>query len=52
VAGLPGVAQIDRTEVSAVYLRDPDGHILELATAGPGMTVDEPLEQLGQRAVG
>ncbi|MDQ3720642.1 MAG: VOC family protein [Actinomycetota bacterium] len=43
---------LDRTYFRSVYLRDPDGHILELATAGPGMTVDEPLEQLGQRAVG
>ena len=43
---------LDRTYFRSLYLRDPDGHILELATAGPGMTVDEPLEQLGQRAVG
>ncbi len=42
---------LDRTYFKSVYLRDPDGHILELATMGPGVTVDEPLEQLGVRPV-
>ena len=43
---------MDRTYFKSVYLRDPDGHILELATVGPGLTVDEPLEELGRRPVG
>ena len=38
---------MDRTYFKSVYLRDPDGHILELATVGPGLTVDEPLEGSG-----
>ena len=42
---------LDRTYFRSIYLRDPDGHILELATLGPGVTVDEPLEQLGHRPV-
>lgn len=38
---------VDRTYFRSIYLRDPDGHILELATPGPGFAVDEPLDQLG-----
>lgn len=37
----------DRKWFSSIYFRDPDGVILEIATAGPGWTVDEPLVQLG-----
>ena len=29
---------MDRTYFKSVYLRDPDGHIIELATKGPGLT--------------
>jgi len=43
---------LDRTYFRSIYFHDPDGHILELATLGPGMTVDEPLEELGVRPVG
>lgn len=39
---------MDRTYFKSIYSNDPDGHIIELATNGPGFTVDEPLEQLGQ----
>jgi glyoxylase I family protein len=28
---------LDRTYSKSVYLRDPDGHIIELATVGPGL---------------
>jgi catechol 2,3-dioxygenase-like lactoylglutathione lyase family enzyme len=42
---------LDRTYFKSVYLRDPDGHIVELATLGPGLTADEPLEELGRRPV-
>jgi glyoxalase family protein len=31
---------MDRTFFKSIYLRDPDGHIVELATAGPGITPD------------
>ena len=31
---------MDRTFFHSIYLRDPDGHIVELATAGPGITPD------------
>jgi catechol 2,3-dioxygenase-like lactoylglutathione lyase family enzyme len=45
--GVPCTEVMDRTYFKSLYLRDPDGHIVELATLGPGLTVDEPLEQLG-----
>jgi catechol 2,3-dioxygenase-like lactoylglutathione lyase family enzyme len=41
----------DRGAFRSLYLRDPDGHIVELATDGPGLTADEPLEELGRRPV-
>ncbi len=42
---------LDRTYFKSVYLRDPDGHVIELATLEPGLTADEPLEELGRRQV-
>ena len=41
--GVECTAVLDRTYFKSVYLRDPDGHILELATLGPGVTVDVSL---------
>ena len=32
----------------AILMLDPDGHIVELATAGPGFAVDEPVSDLGR----
>ena len=49
--GVPVTEMLDRTYFKSVYLRDPDGHIIELATLGPGLTADEPLEELGRRPV-
>ena len=37
----------DRIYFKSIYFHDPDGHIVELATAGPGFSIDEPLDQLG-----
>lgn len=34
--GVPCTEILDRTFFKSVYLRDPDGHIVELATRGPG----------------
>ena len=42
---------MDRTYFKSIYLRDPDGHIVELATLGPGMTADEPVDELGRTAI-
>ena len=44
------VSQIlDRDYFRSIYTNDPDGHIVELATNGPGFAVDEPVEILGER---
>jgi catechol 2,3-dioxygenase-like lactoylglutathione lyase family enzyme len=48
---VPCTEVLDRTYFKSLYLRDPDGHIVELATEGPGLTADEPLEELGRRPV-
>jgi glyoxalase family protein len=50
--GIPCTEVMDRRYFKSLYLRDPDGHIIELATLGPGLTADEPLEELGRRPVG
>ncbi len=41
-------AILDRTYFRSIYSRDPDGHLIEIATNGPGFTVDEPAAELGQ----
>jgi glyoxalase family protein len=38
---------MDRVYFHSIYTNDPDGHIVELATAGPGFAVDEDWEALG-----
>ncbi|GAC1366588.1 MAG: ring-cleaving dioxygenase [Herpetosiphon sp.] len=47
-AGLRVSPVMDRIYFKSIYTNDPDGHIVELATAGPGFTVDEELATLGQ----
>jgi glyoxylase I family protein len=44
--GVPCTEVLDRTYFRSIYLRDPDGHIVEIASRGPGFTVDEPSEAL------
>jgi glyoxalase family protein len=39
--------RLDRNYFHSVYFREPGGVLLEIATDGPGFTVDEPKEQLG-----
>ena len=39
---------IDRFYFRSVYFREPSGVLFELATLGPGFTVDEPAETLGE----
>lgn len=38
----------DRVYFKSIYTNDPDGHIVELATLGPGFPVDEPVSELGK----
>ena len=40
---------IDRFYFKSIYFREPSGVLFEIATIGPGFTVDEPLETLGER---
>ena len=49
--GIGCTERLDRTWFSSIYLRDPDGHVIELATRGPGFTVDETPEELGRRFI-
>ena len=37
----------DRGYFTSIYFRDPDGQVLEIATAGPGYAIDEPVDRLG-----
>lgn len=46
-AGLRVSPVMDRVYFKSIYTNDPDGHIVELATAGPGFTVDEDVAELG-----
>lgn len=47
-AGLSVTPVLDRVYFKSIYTRDPDGHIIELATLGPGFMVDEDRASLGQ----
>ena len=46
-AGLSVSPVMDRIYFKSIYTQDPDGHIIELATAGPGFAVDEAPADLG-----
>ena len=46
-AGLDVTQVLDRVYFKSIYTRDPDGHIVELATVGPGFAVDESPAELG-----
>lgn len=40
---------MDRKYFHSIYFHEPGGVLFEIATQGPGFTVDEPLDQLGSR---
>jgi glyoxalase family protein len=48
-AGADPTPVIDRFYFRSVYFREPSGVLFEIATLGPGFTVDEPLEHLGEK---
>jgi glyoxalase family protein len=48
-AGAHATHVIDRHYFRSVYFREPSGVLFEIATLGPGFTVDEPLEHLGEK---
>jgi len=49
--GLQPTPQIDRFWFKSVYFREPGGVLFELATDGPGFTVDEDRDDLGTSLV-
>jgi glyoxalase family protein len=48
-AGAHATPIIDRHYFHSIYFREPSGVLFEIATIGPGFTVDEPLEHLGEK---
>lgn len=50
-AGVHVSGPYDRRWFHSIYFADPDGQILEIATKGPGYTLDEPAEALGQTVI-
>lgn len=49
--GVQVAGPFDRVWFKSLYFSDPDGQILELATAGPGYALDEPADALGEREI-
>ena len=39
---------LDRNYFTSIYFREPGGVLFEVATSGPGFTVDESIESLGE----
>jgi len=50
-AGVGVAGPYDRGYFRSIYFTDPDGQILEIATAGPGYAIDEPADALGRSEV-
>jgi glyoxalase family protein len=50
-AGLRPSPIIDRFWFRSIYFREPSGVLFELATLGPGFSVDEDLAHLGERLI-
>jgi glyoxalase family protein len=50
-AGVAVNGPIDRGYFVSLYFSDPDGQVLEIATAGPGYAIDEPSDALGQKLI-
>ena len=46
--GVPTTEIKDRAYFRSIYLADPDGHIVEIATDIPGFTTDESQMELGR----
>lgn len=45
---LPIEMYLDRDYFKSLYVTDPNGLRIEIATKGPGFTIDEPLDTLGE----
>jgi glyoxalase family protein len=46
---VPNSGEVERYYFRSLYFREPSGNLFEIATDGPGFSVDEPLESLGER---
>ena len=46
--GIGTSGPMPRGYFTSLYFRDPDGQVLEIATAGPGYHLDEPMNALGR----
>lgn len=46
--GLESTGIVDRFYFKSLYFTDPSGIVVEIATDGPGFTVDSSVEELGQ----
>jgi glyoxalase family protein len=47
-AGMEVTDVLDRKYFTSIYFREPSGVLFEIATLGPGFTVDEPVDRLGE----
>ena len=47
-AGVQATPVLDRRYFKSIYFQDPDGHIVEIPTVGPGFAVDEDPAALGR----
>ncbi|MFS0654429.1 ring-cleaving dioxygenase [Bacillus sp. 179-C3.3 HS] len=48
-AGFSNSGVVERFYFKALYFREPNGILFEMSTDGPGFTVDEDVEKLGDR---
>lgn len=46
--GLPSSGPVDRFYFRSLYVREPNGILIEIATDGPGFATDEPKETMGE----
>jgi glyoxalase family protein len=49
--GVPNSGEIDRYYFRSLYFREPGGVLFEIATDGPGFSVDEDEQTLGEKVV-
>ena len=49
--GMPNSGEVDRYWFRSLYLREPNGVLFEIATDGPGFSVDEDQATLGEKVV-
>jgi len=50
-AGVHPSPVIDRFWFRSIYFREPSGVLFEIATLGPGFSLDEDLEHLGEKLI-